>query len=254
MALSYVGTTTAVATGTTTASPALPAGAAAGDRIYIAVVSSPPTSALTVPAEWAQVLSVSLGTTVTAAAGVGPRRFTILKRDYDGAWTMPSVSVSGTGNGIVAAAHAIRKAATEAFVDETTASGSDTGTGTTLGPVTGNAVLDFTNGDIAMMLGGTSDSTTFSAQTLTGATGATIGTVTERSDGGTTTGHAMGASVWTAPITAGGPATAAPIAQATVASTDGGIAFMRVRVAAAPAVTLQPSRPRNVARFRAANW
>jgi hypothetical protein len=86
---------------------------------------------------------------------------------------------------------------------------------------------------------------TFSAQTLTGNTGATNGTVTERSDGNTANGHAVGQSVWTAPITAGGPSTAAPTAQATLSgSSDGGIAFVRVRVAAAPAgaVTLPPAR------------
>ncbi len=246
MVLSYPGTTAAVGTGTTTATPTLQSVTAAGDRVYVCVVSSPPTATVTVPTGWTQVLSVSLGTTVTAGAGVGPRRFTVLYRDYDGAWTMPGFSVSGTGQGITASAHTFRKAATEVFVAETTASGSDTGTGTTLGAVTGNANLSVASGDIVMCLGGISDGgMTFSAQTLTGNTGATNGTVTERSDGNTANGHAVGQSVWTAPITAGGPSTAAPTAQATLSgSSDGGIAFVRVRVAAAPAgaVTLPPAR------------
>jgi hypothetical protein len=171
---------------------------------------------------------------------------TVLYRDWQAGDTMPGFAVSGTGQGITASAHTFRKAATEVFVAETTASGSDTTAGSPLGPVTGNANLSVAAGDIAMMIGAIRTSAiTFSAQTLTGNTGATNGTVTERSDGGTANGHAVGQSVWTVPITAGGPSTAAPISQATLSGTgsDGGIAFVRVRVIVAPVTRSLPPPP-----------
>lgn len=213
----------------------LPAGTAAGDRVYYCVVSGPNGTATSTPSGWSKIVDASLGTGALGAA-TGPRQFTVLVRDYDGVWTMPVVSVTtADANAVmVAAAVTFRKSGTEEWVTETTTTGSDTTTGTSFS-VTGAANISLTSGDFVLAMAGTSGNVTATVPTLT-ATGATFANLTERVDSGTTNGNDASIKLHTADVTAG-PSSAAPVHGLTLsAASDGGAAFVRVRSLVTPPV------------------
>lgn len=249
MAISVVaaGTTQqAVNTGTASISvtPTLPAGSAAGDRVYLTVANVPATTTPTTPAGWNLISTQSLGTG-TLGATAGPRRMSVYYRDYDGAWSMPSVVLpSVAAPALLAETVAIRRATTESWEDPTATQGSDVTVTTTPYSATGAAILGYTTGDWAMaaLVGPGLSSITSGAIT---ATGATFGTVTERADWASVSAtNGVHAAVLEALITAG-PASAAPVNTATVSTSgqsDGGTIFIRQTVIT-PSVTFDAVYP-----------
>lgn len=214
-----VPTGTGTGTGTTSVTPALPASLADGDLVLIFVGDKPDTSTPTTPSGWTLVATVA-GGGGTAGADAGPSRISCFSRVKDASWsTMPSVSIT-SANGSYAFAVRYTKAAANSW-DIASTTGVDT-TNATSYSIAGGSNPGITAGDMLVAAGQiATDTTTWATQTLT-ATGATIGTRTERGEPVTSQGNDVGGCVWDAACTAG-TATAAPVAGATLSSNNGAV-------------------------------
>jgi hypothetical protein len=148
VALSVVATTgpggTGTAgTGTLSVSPTRPTGTVSGDRVFICVGS---VGVASTPTSWTQVVNALVGDAVTVGTNVGPRNVAVFYRDYDGAWSMPSVSIaSAAQNTAVYYAVSLHLGAGDLFVAPTVATGSDTTTDTSFS-VTTSTSLDIVSG------------------------------------------------------------------------------------------------------------
>ena len=233
MALSLVGVSAAPIFGTTTATATLPAGytVTADDRAYLLCVNKrAATTTPATPSGWTSLGTVQVGTGATGA-GTGPLRLTIFFKDLVGGDTVPAVTISGTGAVIGVVCAIYRKGATETF-NHAVVSMDDTGSSTTFsGTYTANPGLD--SGDqFAILSGLTLSTATFGATTIDIATGATIGTITERADHATTNGDDLRYGLDTGAVTAGS-CTVAPHTTCTLGSaTTGGAYLLRVRAVA----------------------
>jgi hypothetical protein len=234
MTISVVGVGTAqqaVNTGTASISvtPTLPAGAAAGDRIYLMVANSPATTTPNTPTGWTSLNTQSLGTG-TLGATTGPRRLTLFWRDYDGAWAMPTVTLpSVAAPALLAQSIAIRKAANEAWVAPTTTQGSDvTVTGTTYS-ATAAATLPVTAGD-GLMAAVVTPGTVTTTTGVVSATGLTVGTVGKQADWASVSAtNGVSAHLFVG-LPSAGTATAPMVNTATVSvsgQSSGGTIFVR---------------------------
>lgn len=226
--LTHVGTS-AVVNGTTSVTPAMPAGytATAGDLDLVTVISGgtgPPTVAA--PTGYTEI-SNGTGGAGTQGAGAGPRRVTIFRRDLVGGEGTPAFTISGTGAVLSASRTILRKSGGGSYTT-TMSTGAD-GVDDTAFSATMGATLPFLPGDMVYAAIGTNDNTSASAQTLT-ATGTTFANLTERSDGGSTNGNDASIKTYTADVTAG-LSTAAAVLGATLSGTSSGVgAVVRVRV------------------------
>lgn len=103
----------------TTPAFTFPTGTVAGDRVFIATSS---VGAPTAPANWTQVLNQQVGGG-TMGASTGLRYLMVCYRDYDGVWTMPTVTAaSAAANTIVGCAATFQKAAGESWLPITSTS------------------------------------------------------------------------------------------------------------------------------------
>jgi fibronectin type 3 domain-containing protein len=221
VAVSYIGVTTVAAAGQTSnaatmtlAAPALPAGTAAGHRVFYVIgniTATPPT-----PSGWSSAGTAEVGTG-TVSAGAGPRRLTVFYRDYDGAWTMPSITLPATDNQSASwCVITLAKGAGETWTNPLWTTGNRTQTTGTAFTATGGSMAIPTGG--AMITATVTPSNlTRTAQTLT-ATGVTFSGLTERHDSGTGTGADIGMSAYTALVTTG--ATAAPVMNVTLSASS----------------------------------
>ena len=234
MAISHVATGTIVA-GTTAASPAYPAGIAAGDALFLFAGACNP-AAVTYPtlSGFTLVLDLSLGGG-SHGAGIGPRRMAVYRKDVvDGTETgTVTVTPTGTSDMILAGITCWRVAAGRGW-DVAYASGSDTSPGTATS-ITADAVLGEATGDV--MLGGVCGPTNsnMAGQTFN-ATGATYGTASEVGEIGTNNGDDGRLAILQRPITAG-RATAATVYSATSTQSAGCI-FVRLREVSLPSLVM----------------
>lgn len=224
MAVSVVATSpfaTGGATGTSavSATPTLPSGSVSGHRVYIYSAS---TAAPATPTGWTLVASVSVGGG-TLGAATGPRFVSAFYRDYDGVWTMPSVSMaSHAAPTIIAWGVTKQKDAGETWATPIAASGSDTSLDTSTS-ITGGSFTTVSGGLIYAAVGYPGQPGATSSPAIAQA-GATLGTQNSQpAAGGFATGNdAFHASRW-AQVTTG--ATGAPSYTATTANarTAGGL-------------------------------
>jgi hypothetical protein len=192
---------------TVSITPTLPAGAAAGDRVFIFQVGT--TTADTTPTGWnvAGTKDTTLGSG-TATVGTGLRRATWYWRDYDGVWTMPAFTLTSAANN----SHWIGAVA----LTPTPGSVFDTPTISTVGGSFNAVTTAYTDSSAAaftttaggfLLIGtGLNDNVTCTAGALS-QSGATFGTVTERCDGGTSTGNQVAGNLHTCAVTTGAAAT-----------------------------------------------
>jgi hypothetical protein len=130
-------------------------------------------------------------------------------RDYDGVWTMPAVTETSVANNSnwVGAIAVTRTTSSYTWNTPTISTvGGAFNTATTA--YTDTSAASFTTHSGGFLISGTclNDNVTSSSPAIT-QTGATIGTVTERCDGGTSTGFVVAGQIHTAPITTGASAT-----------------------------------------------
>lgn len=234
------------------ATPNLPASAASGDRVFVGVVAVGP---IQTPTDWTAVLaSTSLGGG-TGANTTGPREMAVFYRDYDGVWTMPSITsdpVFAVAGGIEFAPIAFSAGAGEVFNTPTVGSGSDTTSGTGYSITTGS-FTDPTGGIAWLMFGWPISPGTLSSLSLS-ASGATFaGNTSRHGVNGQTTGRDVFLATWTYPVTVGATAAHTAAVTGTVANTAGAVVVSQTVSAAPP-----PLRPNvvvsNPAAVRAANW
>lgn len=242
----------AVSTGTASISttPTLPPGTNINDRVYIVTSNVPATTTPTTPTGWTLVDSQSLGTG-TLGAAAGPRRTSVYYRDYDGAWTMPTVTLpSAVAPAMLTQSITLSKSASARWAAPVSTFGSDVTVTTTPYSATGGATVPFAAGDLALVTYVGPGLSTVGSETLT-ATGATFGPVSHRADTTSTAAtNGLHHSFITAPVTAG-LATAAPVTGATVSTSgqsDGGSIFIK------QSILLLEAERFNRARFRATCW
>jgi hypothetical protein len=241
MTVAYVSVGT-VGTGSTSATAGTPASLATGDGVLLHVVAKPDTATINTPAGWSLVSSVAGGGGTTGAA-VGPTRQATFFREKDAGWTtVPAVSVT---SGSACAAIAERWTKDPSKVWDLAGATSTYGSGgtTTNGAATMGSDPGIANGDgLSVLYSSMSVTPTWSAQNVT-ATGATIGSVTERSEAiETTTGNDVGGMVFTAMCTAG-TSSAAPVTAATAsAATRGTVSVNRLREIDPPPPLIPPDR------------
>lgn len=111
MAGSLVAESTAVG-GTGSLSPTLPAGSAANDVIFIATATRDATNTCATPSNWSLIQTAG-------DDGTGKRLYVFARR-YDGVWSMPSVTWSGTSVQRSAKAFAIRGLKTSGTIADIT--------------------------------------------------------------------------------------------------------------------------------------
>lgn len=206
MTVTVVASATSAGAGTTgtaavSTSPVLPTGTAVGDRVFIGTTSVGQTST---PAGWTMLANQSLGTG-TMGASVGPRYIAVYYRDYDGVWTMPTVTAASVAsNSIVGASCTMRADPGETFTDPVAAWGSDQSVDTSLS-VMPAFTLTIAPGILWAVVGSPAAVGAISAQSWT-STGGTIGTPIAASPAAVTTTTGNDASQFgrSAPVTAGG--------------------------------------------------
>jgi hypothetical protein len=224
--VSIVAGSTVVSTGTASSidqsvTPTLPTGTAGnGDRVYILVDA---VGTVATPTNWTSVSNSQLGTGA-ASSGAGLRWVAVFYRDYDGVWSMPSVtSAAVANNAIAAAAVTMRKASDEVWNAPTSTTGSDTTSGTAYS-ATGSSIASPTGAGVLLATGIPAIVTTASETfTQSGATFATL--VNSVVSGGTTLGFRADVVAYTTTVTTG--ATAAPVHALTLGTARvGGTVFV----------------------------
>ncbi len=241
MALSLVGVGAAVH-GTTTVTPTVPAGYTAtnGDFVFVVLNSKRATVIPNTPAGWTEYVSASVGTG-TPAGGAGPVRMSIFYRTVSGgSLTIPAFTqdagVAGTAamTGVVA----IYRADNGIIADGLDWAGSsDTASNTSLSSVPWAGGISVTGGD-QILVHATVTGTTPRFQSIsTSASGATLGTFTERVDVSTTNGDDIGTGVYTGSCTSGSADFSAAFTLSSSTGSTGGVIVVRVRETTAPVVT-----------------
>lgn len=203
MTVSYVADG-AAGVGTTSAATTLPAGIASGDLVILACTSK--YTNIDAPSGWTLLQSSNAG---HGSAGVdsGDAYIDVYYRIYDGVWTAPTVNLTG-GNSLIAKLYAWTK--TAGTWDLASTVGSDSTPGTSWS-ATGAANLSLTTDDrvFAVSSVNANDANVRASSHAVTATGATIGSASEKYDSGTNNGDDCSQYAAEAAVTAG-PSTSAP--------------------------------------------
>lgn len=234
MAITYVSVNNAAGqnAGSTSSSdtsitPTMP-GSTVNDQSRIFVIQCASNTSGTTPANWTALFKDTVIGSGAVAAGAGQRYMSCYYRDKDSSWSaMPAfVLTTATNNSHWIGAVAINKTSTSYIWDTPAYStaGSDFGTANT-----GHSA---TTGSLATERGGfviigtvQNDNVTMTSGAMT-QTGATLGTITERCDGGTATGNDVAGTIHTCSPTVG--ATAALTFTGTLsAASQGGTIVIR---------------------------
>ncbi|MFF7966766.1 hypothetical protein ACFZC3_15540 [Streptomyces sp. NPDC007903] len=240
-----IGTVGALATGTTTVTPALVG--AAGDLAVLQVVSGHPSDSVpSTPSGWTSAGSFS-GGGGTFGTSAGPRRITYFVRVLTGGEAAPTTSIpAATGSVISGRVMNLTRSAGTGW-RWAAAFGEDTLSGTGFS-ATSLAALTFTAGDVAVIgYGVASNADSYTAEALT-ATGITFGTVTERADAVVAAGNGASVALATATVTAGSGSQTPTVAATLAAASTGVAGVLRVREASA-VLTATPQSvfpPRNL--------
>ena len=218
--------------GTANLTPAIPAGATAGDMMICAYGTKPYSDAPTINNGWTSFGSATDGT-VAAGVDVGSMQTRIFYKEHTGTESNPTVT-NTTNNVSGAVIIVFQKGAGTSWAAMAGAGGGDNTAGTGFS-VTASANPGITVGDMLVAYAAIrSDAGTQSAIGIT-ATSATIAAFTESpaADLATTSGGDMAMSGGYATCTAG-TATAAPVYASTLAAAHTGSMFLvRLREVAA---------------------
>jgi hypothetical protein len=254
MAVTFVAASTPQTSGSAAASTVaiavtLPTGTAANtDRVFIYQDHNCASGSAPAPTGWFTLYKDAVVGTGAPGAGTGQRFLSCYYRDYDGVWTMPTISLVSVANNTQAlVAVTLRKAATENWDTPTfSAIGTDSTSGTGFSAAIGSA-FQTTTGALLVAHSVVDTLVTVSAPAITG-TGFTSGTVTERADAGSSTGNDVSIQVHTCSPTAGASAVLT-LAMTLSAASIGGVRFVQQTTAAVPAV---PFSEENVTRLNMA--
>lgn len=219
-------------TGAVSATPTLPTGSAAADRVFIIATA---VGTLSTPTGFTQVYNTALGAG-TAGAATGARNSGCWFIDYDGATALPAVNAASvSANTVAACAVTLRRGVADTWDAPTFTTGNTTATASTSYSVAGASIASPTGAGV--LLGDHFPSTTTTASATLTQTGATFAAPTNSvTSGGSTTGNDAAVAVWTTTVTTG--ATAAPTHAATLGTArTGGTGFVFQTVTAGTPVT-----------------
>lgn len=222
--------------GTTSVAPAYPSNVGAGQLLLLHVVSKYPPNGPATPAGWT-LLGQATGGVGAPGADSGDVYSTVFWKIADGSETSAmTVAVTITsGNVARAVIHRINKAsALERIIDPVFTTGADDNAAdTTNFSATGAAGLDLAVDDFVLAFGcANTDAASYTGHAFT-ATGATFGTVTERSDAGSSLGDDLRILAASGSVTAGSSnATPVYTATASTGAPTGAVVFVRVRTTA----------------------
>ncbi len=240
MAVAHVATG-AVAAGTTSCTPAYPAGISAGNGLWLGVGACDPT-VVTFPAisGWTKLFDVSLGGGVHGA-GTGPRRVGLYRKDVVLGTETGTVTVTPTGGSDVCqGAITCWSVAAGKIFDVIYETGQDAAAGSaisiTAGSLIGETVNDYMVGLVVAPANANLSSQTFTATGVT-----TYGTALEHIDTGSNLGDDDRLSWMSRGLITAGTATAATVYSSTATGTAGCV-FLRLREADPPATLLVQSR------------
>jgi hypothetical protein len=220
MSVSFVQAGTLGSTGTSTLSVNYPATTTSGNIAVLIVVNKYPGAAPATPSGWTAPAN-NQGSGGAGASGIdtGETVVTAFVKELAGTEGGTSVSVTITGNNSACGAIFEFSRSGGASWGYTCTYGADTTGGTTTISITGAADIGIATGDMVLFgFGKNSDTYVFGSHTLT-ATGATIGSVTERIDAQTANGDDCGLLAFTGACTSG-TSSAAPVAGATANSSN----------------------------------
>ena len=236
----YAWSGTDAAGSTTAADPAYPAsGVNSGDAIYLHTMNKASTGqgtadppALAAISGWTEV-ATGVGGTGSAGDDTGKVRVTVHRRDADADGTENGVTLTNlvdnptNSSYVKCSLFGLRRATAGTTIFHGTSAGGDTSSDTAFS-VTVAADVGITTDDLLVAMAGYDTDTPTSSLGTMSATGATIGTVTERYDRPTTSGNDGRLLMWTAACTAGTSSAAATFgATMSVAATGCGL-LMRV--------------------------
>jgi hypothetical protein len=231
VSISYVAAG-ALSQGTTTITPAFPAGATSGRLALLQLVSGHPTDSVpSTPSGWTLIESFS-GGGGSFGSGTGPRRLTWYVRVLTGTESAPTTTLpSGTGVVLAGRIHVLSRSAGTGW-RWASSSGEDTSSGTGFSVAAATA-LTWAVGDFALIGYALPVSTASLTGEAIAATGITYGTVTELADDQITSGNLGRLGAASGSATAGS-GTQAPTLSATAAAATTGVAgVIRVREASA---------------------
>lgn len=230
MAITLVGQSGSTVSGTTTLTPAVPAGTSdvSNDAAFLCLVNKLSSVTPTTPTNWSLVGTATVGTG-SDGVGTGLVRITVFFIAVPSGFTAPTVAIT-SGNVVIGTMITVRPQARFRIVaaNLNQSSGSDTTSGTAFVATTATDVgLD--GGDYCIIISGFTTNTTVSA---IGGTisfgGATVGAINTRTLG-SATGNAVGFSANYVTVT-GGPSSAVEHADFTLAgASTGGSMYVRVR-------------------------
>jgi hypothetical protein len=216
------------ASGSTSANPSLPTTPAAGDLYIMFVGCKPYTATINTPTGWT-VIPNTAGANGTTASGVdtGSVRRAAFYRYWQSGDNAPVVSVS-SGNVTLAVIYKARPTAGSTIDTPVGIAGDDTTSGTDYA-ATMASDPGITANDV--LVAGTviaGNNATFGSPTMS-ATGLTIGSVVEVSEGATTTGNDLGAGTSLGTSITGTASAAAVIGWTLSAAQTGSTVLIRVR-------------------------
>jgi len=218
VALTLVQATGTNVFGTTSAAPAYPTGIQADDAVFLAAGACHST-VVTYPAitGWTLIYDLALGGGVIAA-GTGPRRCGLYRKDVVDGTETGTVTVTPTGGSDVVGACIIAVRATSKNMAVTYAQGQDTSAGTATS-ITADSIQDQAINDLMLGWGVVPANTNISGQAFT-ATGATHAAAAEFSDAGSASGDTVRCS-WISSAVTAGLATAATVYAASSTHSQG---------------------------------
>lgn len=227
----HVGTGTIVA-GTTNSAPAYPASINAGDLIILAVTSKPDTSTYPAIAGWTKQLDVSVGSG-TVGGGTGPQRLGIYTKiaagGESGTVTVTPATVASNVCEASIAAYRLATPGTAFSID--VGSGSMTTASTSFSTPNGSSDR-VVPGDTVFFAEVVSSNQAMSGITIS-ALGAGFSAAANNQQLGTANGNDLTMTM-NHRASGSGAATAATTAIATITSSTGGTAFVRMREVPAP--------------------
>ena len=240
MAISYLATGAADTSGTGI-SPALPAGWSDGDLAVVVVASGHPDEEVPTcnTTGWTYRGALS-GGGGTFGDGAGPRMLTFYSKELTYGDESPSITISSaSGSEITGACIGFTKASSESWNLSGASFQEDTSSGTSVSATVASDI-GVTSGDYlvgAASLASTGGSASFFSSWGLSATGATIGTVTERVDSWSNYNSEALAGACTAAVSSGTATGNVTVSCTAASAATGVVGALRLRVATSGTVT-----------------
>lgn len=236
ISLRAAGTATSSTAAVTAVDPAVPTGTTTGDISVLAVWVKPYNATITTPSGWTKIDEHTNGTT---AGGTDTGSMKIALYVLESATPGAIGNIGQTSaNSMGAVIHSYQKAAGETWDYSTYTTGGDSTNGTNFS-ATGAAGISIAAGDWAIAATAVcGDIGTVSAQQIGGMSGATMGTVANRTNAAVTTGLDSRGLYSDRACTAGSSSAAPTYTYTNSSSTSGATMWLRLRVLKAKTETL----------------